>query len=272
VKRFLTYARRALSVALATGAALFALATPAQAHAFGDDDTPHLTITHSTVCLPDGQRQVTWTVATERDDDGTISAVTLGSTPVAAGFVNGNIIKVGETLPGDGGSLSDKQVMPGTNTSASLAVSAKFGSGEFIETISGSDAFEFTPCIPLYTVSQDCNGFTFVFKGLPAGEAIITRHVTLHPSVGADQSFDMKSGDPDKTVTIAGAPGLTVELSYGDGFKASYAFTHDPCPTLPKTGSNLGGTIGAGIGLVVVGTALLVLVVAMRRRRSATQA
>jgi len=270
VKRFPTYARRALSVALATGAEMLALATPAQASA--RSEVEHLTITHSTVCLPNGQRQVTWTVATERDEDGTISAVTLHSTPTDAPFVDGNIIKVGQTLPGDGGSLSDKQVMPGTNTSASLEVSAKFGSGEFIETISGSDAFEFGACTPLYTVSQDCNGITFVFKGLPPGELKITNHVTLHPSVGTDQAFDIGTGDPDKTVTIPGAPGLTVDLSYGDNFKASYAFTHDPCPTLPKTGSNLGGTIGAGIGLVVVGAGLLVLVVFMRRRRSATQA
>src|SRR5690348_17215363 len=98
---------------------MLALATPAQANARSTVET--LTITHSTVCLPNGQRQVTWTVATDREDDGTISAVTLHSNPTDAPFVDGNIIKVGQTLP-HGGSLSDKQVMPGTNTNASLEV------------------------------------------------------------------------------------------------------------------------------------------------------
>jgi hypothetical protein len=271
VKRFPTLARRALSVALATatGAAMLALATPAYATARAVDNT--ITVTHTTRCLPNGQREVTWTVTDTQENEATISAVTLNSTPTATGFVDGNIIKVGATIPGDDGTRTDKQLMPGTNNSASLQVTAHIGSGEFETVHSGSDAFEFATCNPAYTVSQDCTGITFVFKGLPPGEAVISFLVTLHPSVGTDQSFTIKSGDPDKTVTIAGAPGLTVDLSYGDNFKTSYAFTHDPCPTLPKTGSNLGGTIGAGIGLVVGGAALLLLLVVLRRRRTAAE-
>jgi hypothetical protein len=266
VKRFPRFARRALSVALATatGAAMLALAAPAYAH--GGDNPTVVTVGHTSTCLPDGERQVIWSVSTNSESDSTISKVDLASAPTNTGFVNGNIIKVGATLPGSPSSLSDKQLMPGTNTSASLAVTSIFGDGELATPVKGSDEATFEPCTPWYTVTQDCTGITFVIGPPPVGDAVF--HVTLHPSVGADQSFNMTSGEADKTVTFPGSPGLTVDLSYGEGFKKSYAWDHAPCPTLPTTGTRIGGTIGTGAGLVVGGVLLLLALVWLRRRRA----
>ncbi len=268
MKRFPPSGRRLLSIASATvagAAAMLMFATPANAI------DEHLTVTHTARCLPTGQQEVTWTVTSSRDVTSTLSVVDLTSSPAGSGFVDGNIIKVGATLPAMPAQLTDTQLLPGTAASAALHVETVFGSGEFATTIDGDDevAFEGT-CSPAYTVTQDCHGITFTFKAPPVGTTVITIHITLHPSVGADEVFTIKSGDADKTVTFPGSPGLTVDLSYGDEFKTSYTWTHDPCPspTLPTTGGSLSTPIGFGVGLIVGGVGLLVLLFVLRRRRT----
>jgi hypothetical protein len=269
VKHLTPSARRLLGMAFATvvGTAVLAVAAPASAAS----TTEHLTLGHSALCLPNGQREVTWTVTSSRPASSTLSVVDLTSNPAGFGFVDGTIIKVGATLPASPGQLVDKQLLPGNAIGASLHVETVFTSSDVKTTVPGDDQIAFDgTCTPAYTVTQDCHGITFTFKAPPVGTTVISILVTLHPSVGSDQSFTIKSGDPDKTVTIPGSPGLKVDLSYGGNFKTTYTWSHDPCPspTLPITGSHLTGVIGIGAGLVGGGVGLIVLMLVLRRRRT----
>ena len=286
MRRFAVSARRPLGLALAivAGAAVLAVATPANAT---DTNAEHLTVAHSDQCLADGQRKVTWTVTNSRPDATILTTVMLTSVPAGFGFANGSGVTVGATLPASPASVTGVQLLPATAVSASLQVGVLFDKGISI-TGTGTVVFEGT-CTPQYTVTQDCHGITFTFKAPPAGYEGKGTDVSLNPSVGTEESFIIKPGDADKIVTFPGTTGLTIDLEYGD-FEARHAWAHDPCPSpsaspspsarpsvspspsLPVTGSSLTGVIGIGAGLLVGGVALIALFLVLRRRRSVTSA
>jgi hypothetical protein len=257
--------QRIITIGAATVAGLagsLIAAVPAHASA------PTIFVDYDDECLPDGTRQVTWEVFnTAASLTATITAVTL----LPAGSTVSDI-EVGATIPGDD-SLPGSQILPGDASSAKLTVSASWPGVESPYTDDASATAEFRgTCSPLYTVTEDCAGITFTFPAVDDGGEFPPKpiDVSLIPSTGDSQAFQLKGGDPEKKVTFPGSTGLTVALSYGDDFKKTHAWTSAPCPVpdLPKTGSSLTGPAAIGGTLLLVGAALVIGTFMFRRRRT----
>jgi hypothetical protein len=284
-------ARRVLTIAAAAAAGLagsLAIGSPASAH------LPAVSV-DSVVCdRSAGEWVIGWKVhgTSVPAEASTWQLTTVTFTPPPpTSVISGDLASANVWKP-KAQDFTGTQRVPGSTGSVSLSVVAAWDDDDEA-THDGSKTKSLTgvgSCVKTYAIALTCDSITFTFRAPPApvetaaarltdtgvhlaGSALTSSRVHLHPSVGADVDFTLASGDPDKVVTFPGSPGLTVEVTIGDGPKRTHAFTPDPCPPSPsaslaQTGSSVTGPVGVGAALLVVGAGLIAALFVFRRRRT----
>jgi LPXTG-motif cell wall-anchored protein len=276
VKTFRLFVRRLVILATATTlgtAAVIALsATPAHAH--------DMVITKSYECdKRTGNWVVTWTVKNSQNNKfATLTAVSHlpADTPLT-------VIVVGAVLPKPQGSISGVQTVPGSATSAKLAVTAeweKIAADGYKKVVRSAEKriyfegkceqdkpeFEATP-------TSDCDSISVTVTN--TGKIDITgtvssgndsRPLSLAPNA-TSEPFEFPGGD-GVTVTVAVQGADSKTFTWQKPEDCPTPTTPPPTtttPDLPVTGASLSTLIGVGGALVLVGVALL-MVLRYRRR------
>jgi LPXTG-motif cell wall-anchored protein len=236
VKRSRPMYRRALAVAGSAvigliGAAV--LASPASAH--------HTEVKGVPICDTEtGEWVVTWTVNSFAPTDApTFRLIDVVVTP--EGSTVSNIVETqGDGFPHRSGApLTGEQRLPGTATSASLGVQAKWSNGFMEENLkTGAVTFEGTCAKPVGEVeasdASTCDELTVTATNPEDGAATT---VTVTTSAGDSEEFDLEPG-ADHSVSFPGAEGLTYEVIVDGTVIASGGWT-DPgeCDLKPSIAS-----------------------------------
>jgi LPXTG-motif cell wall-anchored protein len=247
-----------VAAALLGALASLLISDPASAH--------FPTVVGNAVCdAATGTWKVTWQVSnSETDITGLLEGVKL--TPEGSTVTN---IAVGAVLPRKGdGALQGVQILPGSATSASLSVDAKWVRGQrIIRNHDSGDATFSGTCAaqPSAAFNSACDGSVTVTLANDA-QATAAVDLTVTGEAGFTATKNVAAGGSEKVlVPAANAKKITVmsgQTKVAEGGFAAPASC--ATPGLPVTGASVTGAVITGVALIVVGAAALLLV---RRRR-----